>query len=191
VTTIANRGKNNRIWGIEPNATRAKIAESRGIEVFEGYLTDDYFTGRERFDVIIFADVLEHVAEPASLLRIAAKGLKPGGFILVSVPNVAHWSVRLRLLFGRFEYADVGIMDATHLRWFTAKTIRGLLKRSGFEVLECKQTAGVDLPEYRSRPWRWVPDRFRRSVIRALAVAAPLLFGCQHVVKARIGRNSL
>ena len=73
VTTIANQGKNNRVWGIEPNATRAKIAESRGIDVVEGYLTDGYFIGRERFDVIIFADVLEHVAEPASLLRIAAR----------------------------------------------------------------------------------------------------------------------
>lgn len=185
ITAIANHEKNNRVYGIEPDAARAKIARSRGIDVSEGYLTDGYFMDREKFDVIMFVDVLEHVAEPASLLGVAAKGLKPDGVILVSVPNVAHWSVRLRLLLGRFEYREVGIMDATHLRWFTAKTIRKLLERSEFKVLECKQTAGVDLPEYQNRPWSWVPGRLRRLVIRTLAVAAPLLFGCQHVVKAR------
>jgi methionine biosynthesis protein MetW len=186
VTMIANRDKNNRVYAIEPDAARAKIAKSRGIEVYEGYLTDDYLVGREKFDVIMFADVLEHVAEPATLLRIAAKGLARDGILLVSVPNVAHWTVRTRLLLGRFEYADVGIMDATHLRWFTAKSISRLLNRGGFEILECKQTAGVELPEYHNRLWTWMPGRIRRSIIRGMAAAMPLLFGCQHVIKARI-----
>jgi methionine biosynthesis protein MetW len=185
VTTIANRGKNNIVHGIEPDVARVKIARSRGIEVFEGHFTDDYFVGREKFDVIVFADVLEHVAEPAELLRVARKGLMPDGILLVSVPNVAHWSVRINLLLGRFDYTDMGIMDATHLRWFTAKTISELLTRTGFEILECKQTAGVDLIEYRNRPFTWMPRRFRRSVIRRLTVAMPRLFGCQHVLKAR------
>jgi len=73
LTTIVNHGKNNYVYGIEPDATRVQVAMSRGIDVIEGYLTDDYFVGREKFDVIMFADVLEHVAEPAALLTIAAK----------------------------------------------------------------------------------------------------------------------
>lgn len=105
----------------------------------------------------------------------------------MSVPNVAHWTVRFDLLFGRFEYGDVGIRDATHLRWLTAKTIKNLLQQERFEVLACKQTAGVELQEYQKRlPWRWMPGRLRRLIIRALAVAMPLLFGCQHILKARM-----
>ena len=187
VTTIANREKHNNVYGIEPDPARAKVARSRGIEVFEGYLTDGYLVGREKFDVIMFADVLEHIAEPSTLLRIAAKGLKDDGLLLVSVPNVAHWSVRYDLMRGRFEYTEVGIKDATHLRWFTSTTITNLLQREGFEVLECKQSAGVDLPDYHNRlPWKWIPGRIRRLIIHALTFALPLLFGCQHVLRARI-----
>jgi hypothetical protein len=81
----------------------------------------------------------------------------------------------------------VGIKDATHLRWFTADTISKLLLREGFEVLQCKQTAGVDLPEYQSHaPWKWMPHRGRRTIVRLLTQAMPRLFGCQHVLKARL-----
>ena len=189
VTLIANREKGNRVYGIEPDPDRAKIARARGIEVFEGYLTDDYLVGQQQFNVIVFSDVLEHVVEPAALLALAAKGLTRDGILLVSVPNVAHWTVRARLVLGRFEYANVGIMDATHLRWFTAETISKLLYRAGFEILELKQTAGVELPEYHSWPWRWMPYRIRRSIICCLTTAMPRLFGCQHIIKARPRRK--
>ena len=63
---------------------------------------------------------------------------------------------------------------------------KNLLEQMGFEILEFKHTAGVDLPEYlRWRPWKWLPRHIRRSIICALASAMPLLFGCQHVLKAR------
>ena len=88
VTTIVNRGKNNCVYGIEPDADRARVARSRGIDVFEGYLTNEYLEGREKFNVMVFADVLEHVAEPAALLRIVTRGLTRDGLLLVSVPNV-------------------------------------------------------------------------------------------------------
>jgi methionine biosynthesis protein MetW len=189
LTAIANRGKDNVVYGIEPDAARAAAARSRGIEVFEGYFTDDYLADGQKFDVIAFADVLEHVAEPAALLRTARKALTSGGIVLVSVPNVAHWTVRARLLLGRFEYKHTGIMDATHLRWFTAKTISELLNRVGFDVLQCEQTAGVGLLEYQNRFFNWMPHRLRSSIIRELARAIPLLFGCQHVLKARINEE--
>ena len=132
VTEIINRDKGNAVFGIEPDPTRAELARSRGIDVFCGTLTEEYFAGKEPFDIVIFADVLEHVADPAELLRLASIGLKSGGIVLVSVPNVAHWTIRLDLLLGRFNYTETGIMDATHLRWFTRKTIQHLLFSEGF-----------------------------------------------------------
>src|SRR5258708_32964298 len=128
VSVIANRVKNNQVYGIEPDEARAAVASSRGIGVFCGLLTEEYLARHDKFDVILFADVLEHVANPSALLRLATKGLKQDGLVLISVPNVAHWSVRLDIMRGRFDYSEVGILDVTHLRWFTSKTIQDLVQ---------------------------------------------------------------
>jgi methionine biosynthesis protein MetW len=186
LTNLVNQGKRNRVFGIEPDEKRAELAKTRGIDVSRGSLTEEYFKGREKFDVIIFADVLEHVPEPAALLRVASKGLKQNGLVLVSVPNVAHWSMRFDLMRGQFNYEATGIRDATHLRWFTLKTIQDLLRSQGFEVLACRQTAGTWLPEYKRIPWRWIPWRIRLRLIREMTRAVPTLFGCQHVLQARL-----
>ena len=95
---------------------RLQIARN---EVFCGVLTEDYLRRQGPFDVVILADILEHLAEPAALLRLVARELNPGGMVLISVPNVARWSVRWHLMRGRFDYTETGIMDVTHLSWFT------------------------------------------------------------------------
>lgn len=185
LTNVVTNGKDIEVLGIEPDRSRAEVAKSRGLDVICGTLNEEYFNGRELFDVVIFADVLEHVADPAALLRLASKGLKPDGFLLVSVPNVAHWSMRLHVLRGQFDYTDIGIRDATHLRWFTLKTIQNLLRGQRFEILEYKPTAGTWMCEYRAIPWKLLSLRNRRSVVAALTRAIPSLFACQHVLKAR------
>jgi hypothetical protein len=76
------------------------------------------------------------------------RAIKPNGIVLISVPNVTHWSIRLNLLMGRFDYEPIGIMDATHLRWFTAKTIRSLVEFNDLHIIEMRQTAGMSLPIY-------------------------------------------
>lgn len=90
--------------------------------------------GDDRFDVIVAADVLEHLRDPARLLREALPLLAPGGVVVTTVPNIAHGSARLALLTGRFEYADLGIMDRTHLRFFTRATLTDLFRVTGYEV---------------------------------------------------------
>ena len=100
------------------------------------------------FDVVMASDVLEHTPSPAALLTLMRLAVKPTGTILISVPNIAHWSVRLKLLFGNFDYEPVGIMDATHLRWFTAKTITELVESTGLTIIEFRHSSGVDLPIY-------------------------------------------
>lgn len=88
------------------------------------------------FNFILFADVLEHLVDPWSVLQQLRPHLKPSGNILLSVPNVAHWSVRLNLLFGRFEYTDGYMMDRSHLRWFTRRSARVMAEQAGYCVLE-------------------------------------------------------
>lgn len=96
------------------------------------------------FDCILFADVLEHLADPWETLRWAKTMLSSSGCVLASIPNVAYYRVRLRLLAGRFEYTKFGILDDTHLRFFTLKTAKRLFIDSGYAVSElARVNAGV------------------------------------------------
>ena len=90
----------------------------------------------ERFDAILATDLLEHLKDPGRLLSAVRETLEPGGHIVVTVPNVAHGSVRLALLNGRFPYGTRGLLDRTHLRFFTLETLDRLLEESGYAVVE-------------------------------------------------------
>jgi 2-polyprenyl-3-methyl-5-hydroxy-6-metoxy-1,4-benzoquinol methylase len=93
----------------------------------------------QRFDVIVAADVLEHLKSPATALRAAKEHLVPGGCVVASVPNVAHGSVRLALLQGRFPYAERGLLDRTHLRFFTYDSLLDCLRDEGFVVTDLER----------------------------------------------------
>ena len=185
VTNIINREKNNEVCGIEPDAIRAEAARKAGIDVTCGFLTAAYFEEHGSFDVIMFTDVLEHVPDPAALLDLALTGLRPKGRLLISVPNVAHWTMRWYLFTGRFDYTETGIRDATHLRWFTRKTLEAMLHSRGLEVERIQHSAGTFLTEYYRMPWKAVPRTLRFGFIKRMARLTPLLFGCQHLVMAK------
>ncbi len=175
------------IVGIEPDSERVNSARARGLEVHEGVLTQEFIESQESFDFVVFADVLEHLSDPAEIVALAKTALKPGGAIIASIPNVAHWFVRTDLLFGRFDYQDCGIMDATHLRWFTQKTAVNLFERLGFQVGSLDFTVNINLPDYKRRlPWRWLSPSLRRKVVGQLAAIRPSLFGCQHIIMAKL-----
>lgn len=89
----------------------------------------------EEFDVIIFADVLEHLNNPDMVLRQVKNCLKPSGEIVISIPNISYISVILELINDRFEYRKLGILDNTHIRFFTKNSIISLLEKEGFQVL--------------------------------------------------------
>jgi len=89
-----------------------------------------------KFDCVIFADVLEHLADPWEVLRWAQELLTDGGCVLASVPNIANYRIRLKLLLGRWDYTPFGILDDSHLRFFTMKTARSLFTESGYDVKE-------------------------------------------------------
>ena len=88
------------------------------------------------FDLVVLADVLEHLPDPAAGLQRATSFCRPGGAVLVSVPNVAHWQARLQLLRGRWPQHDSGTFDASHLRWFTRDSLGALLRDGGLRDVE-------------------------------------------------------
>ena len=84
-----------------------------------------------RFDALIAADILEHLRDPWTALRRYAQQLEPGATVIVSLPNVAHWSTYAHLARGSWPRKPEGIFDATHLRWFTLRDARELLTQAG------------------------------------------------------------
>lgn len=175
------------VLGIEPHPERAKKAEEEGIKVVNGVYSDEIPKNHGTFDVVLFADVLEHLADPIHVLEQVKSALAPGGRVLASIPNVAHWSVRLRLLAGTFDYQPTGIMDATHLRWFTREGARRLFHGAGYEIERFHAAAGAWMDEYRSTPLRWVPQHRRSFVLSKFCAVAPGLFSVQHVISAKVG----
>lgn len=176
-----------KVVGVEPDRARAEVALGRGIHVEVAYLTEDLIARLGRFDVVLLADVLEHLPDPQTMLLLCRDALESRGAVIISVPNVAHWSVRSYLVRGRFEYRSWGIMDATHLRWFTAESLKSFLARSGFNVVGYRGTAGIWLVDniYRA-PIGWLPEGCRTRFLRTACRRWPTLFGAQHVVKAEV-----
>lgn len=177
----------NKVTGID---NRVLPAEN---SVFEQYCAADLDEGMSsavdelqgrRFDRVLLLDVLEHLRRPERILEEAHAVLKREGFLIVSLPNVANIAVRLMLLFGRFNYAERGILDKTHLRFFTRKTARRLLQENGYSILEEKLTV-IPLELILGLS----PDNIVLKILnRALALATwmiPGLFGYQVMFVAR------
>jgi glycosyltransferase involved in cell wall biosynthesis len=115
----------------------ASTARQRLDHVFTGSIETFLATHKGQtvaFDYIVFGDVLEHLVDPVRVLRQCCDLLQPQGKIIASIPNVAHLSVRLMLLEGRWEYSDLGLLDRTHLRFFTRASIVELFSDTGFAL---------------------------------------------------------
>lgn len=173
------------VVGVEPHPERAEQARTEGLNVITGVYDQIFAQRNEKFDYILFADVLEHLVDPAEMLREVKNSLAPDGRVLASIPNVAHWSVRAQLLFGNFNYKPTGIMDATHLRWFTRRSVRRLFEAAGYEVEDIRGAAGGWMGVYRYTPFRFLPQDQKSFVLGQLCRIAPALFSVQHVIKAR------
>jgi 2-polyprenyl-3-methyl-5-hydroxy-6-metoxy-1,4-benzoquinol methylase len=134
-------------------------------------------------DVVIAADVLDHLIAPERMLRMAHDALPPGGRLLVSVPNVAHLYVRLALLLGRFPYAERGILDRTHRVFYTRHSTRELIARCGFRI-ERETVATVPLPLAFPRWPAWLLETAGWA-LEKVTRALPKLLGYQFLVSAR------
>ena len=129
--------KSNMFYGLDANEKAVAEARKRGYSQVDVLDLNDcqHLDFEHHFDVLLFIDVLEHLFAPDQVLpffleRFAVPGVK----VIVSLPNVAHLSIRLSLLFGRFEYTEAGILDRTHFRFYTLKTARKFLQDAGLEI---------------------------------------------------------
>jgi 2-polyprenyl-3-methyl-5-hydroxy-6-metoxy-1,4-benzoquinol methylase len=140
----------NRVTGIESSGVAATTAATRLDDVIESDLRDlDKVApqiGSRKFDAIVFADVLEHLDWPLPVLRSYLQFLAPNGSVIVSLPNVGLWSMRLSLMAGMFDYADTGVLDRTHLRFFTRKTARRLIEDAGLTITRRTYNPGMVRP---------------------------------------------
>jgi glycosyltransferase involved in cell wall biosynthesis len=131
------------------------------------------------YDYVVIADVLEQLARPSRLMRDIWAVLRPGGQVLLSVPNFNHWYPRTKIAIGRFGYDRRGILDETHLRFFTPRTLRRLVVETGFDILEETET-GLPLTAIAARPDK---HRMLRAVDGGLARMRPSLFAYQLVMR--------
>jgi 2-polyprenyl-3-methyl-5-hydroxy-6-metoxy-1,4-benzoquinol methylase len=177
----------NRVSGIDNRLSPAETAR------FERYFTADLEQGiggviqqldGKRFDRVLLLDVLEHLRKPEVILRQTHEVLKRDGLLIVSLPNIANIYIRLMLLLGRFDYSERGILDKTHLRFFTKKTARRLLESNGYSIVEEAETV-IPLELVLG----WPPENLiMRALNRVLAMATwmfPGLFGYQVMFVAR------
>lgn len=160
--------------GAEVSAEAAATAREACRQVHVGSLEDADFVESlgSGYDRILFGDVLEHLADPGRVLELVRPRLAPEGRILISVPNVAYWRMRIHLLFGRFRYRDSGLLDRTHLRFYSYHGARSLVEGAGYRVVRHEMTCRVPkLPVV-------------HEVLCALARLRPNLFGYQTLIEA-------
>ena len=130
------------VTGVEINVDAAKVAEQHCKEVIVAdldFVSVAEILPKQEFDIAVFGDVLEHLRNPWKVLKEVKQLLSQEGHVVASIPNIAHGAIRLALLQGRFEYTKLGILDNTHLRFFTRNTIEELFEESGYflETIDC------------------------------------------------------
>jgi 2-polyprenyl-3-methyl-5-hydroxy-6-metoxy-1,4-benzoquinol methylase len=128
-------GKCGHYCGVEMFDSAAEKARGKISHLLHGNIeTLELPWGAETFDVLIMSEVLEHLADPWAVLRKLRPLLKPGGRIFASSPNISHYRIITMLIRGQWTLTDMGIMDRTHLRWFTPSAYRGLFESCEYRV---------------------------------------------------------
>jgi len=174
---LAKRGY--KVTGVDMDREALKIARQYCCEVIETDLQN--WTGPEgrRFDYLLFGDVLEHLSDPVAFIQRLMPFLNEHGVVVLSVPNVAHLYVRLSLLLGRWNYAERGILDRTHVRFFTRASLARFLNDSGIHPRRIKATSLPWPIIFSAVPERWL---YPLLYIERLAVTMwPTLFAYQWI----------
>jgi len=146
--------------GVEPDAELAQLARQTMQSVVEGSIEDPRVLAQVQdlgpFDLILCADVLEHLVEPAGMLSRLVSMLAPGGHIVLSLPNIRHYSTFVSLgIAGTWPQRDRGIHDRTHLRFFARKDMVRLIRGAGLEIVRERRNPRL----VESLSWTMVPAR--------------------------------
>jgi 2-polyprenyl-3-methyl-5-hydroxy-6-metoxy-1,4-benzoquinol methylase len=149
------RTRGIEVWGVEPTRSAAAAAKAKLDRVVEGVFDRQTSLPPKSFDCILFNDVLEHMFAPELALRYASELLAPGGVVVASIPNIRSFPTISQLIFhARWDYQDAGVLDRTHLRFFTKSSIADMFEREGFAL---ETVAGINaymsIPKVRRRFW--------------------------------------
>ena len=144
-----------QVRGVEPAPSPAAMAKDVLDDVLHNTAEAPLPADWPAPDCVIFADVLEHMVDPWSTLKLWRKRMRPGGCVIASIPNVAHHSVIADLLRGRFEYQNAGILDRTHLRFFTHRTALELVTQAGFAIDHFARLRGLEPARVHRRLSEW------------------------------------
>ena len=135
-TALRRTGRALEIWGVDNDPTILAEASPRYDRFLLGTYPEALAGIETEFDCIVFNDVLEHMPDPWQVLRATRGLLSSRGSVVASIPNVRYLPVSVRLLLkGDFTYSRTGVMDRTHLRFFTMRSMRDLFETSGFSVV--------------------------------------------------------
>jgi 2-polyprenyl-3-methyl-5-hydroxy-6-metoxy-1,4-benzoquinol methylase len=176
------QGSGLELDGLEPNPEWADQARPFYARILVGVLEeapDDFLAGHQ---IVICADVLEHLQFPEKAFKRLVDLQPDGTIFLISVPNIANLSVRLSLLIGRFEYQDRGILDRTHLHFFTRKTFLSFLERAGLKVEQIQATP-IPLPLVHPFFFVSASGRWIHHCLAAVTRLFPTLLGYQFVAR--------
>jgi len=192
------KNKNCKVYGIELFRKAAHQALKKG---YKKVIINDVDQieklpfPNEFFDFIIFADILEHLIDPLKILKFFKKYLKKGGHIIISIPNVANWYSRLRLLFGQWEYGTAGLFERTHLRFFNFKTAKQLITDSGFKIEKIDYVSNLDphtfLSIFKKQISKPSYSPLKKNIVPILKIRYylmriyPKLFAIQFIIKAK------
>ncbi|EKE20424.1 MAG: Methyltransferase type 11 [uncultured bacterium] len=185
------REKDCIIYGMEYD--NESIAVAKKTESFEdiyqldlnNFNIDDYSNLEKKINYIVFGDVLEHVINPQKVLNAFKKLLKDDGYFIISLPNVAHASIKASLLNDEFEYGDIGLLDQTHLRFFTYKSLASLFSNIYLKIDDVKFVP-LDMHGFFSK------DYYANlsNVIKNHIFSSPHSFVCQYVMKISASEES-
>lgn len=165
------------VWGIEARAEAAHNARRYCTEVIQGSIAENStwpLLPGKKFDAAIFSHVLEHLTDPEGSLRLLQPHLDANALLVIVLPNIATWRVRLHLLFGNWDYQDDGPLDRTHVRFYTARTAQAFLESAG---LTLEKVTLYQCPSHGNWSYRQVLKLARRTF--------PLLFTHSFIIEAR------
>lgn len=135
----------HKVVGIEKDMEAINIAKEEGVCTIIADIEnlEDISLVKDQLDVILFMDVLEHLKDPLRVLESFKSTLKGNGCVIITGPNVAYWNIRKELLFGRWRYADGGIMDISHLHFYTSDTWKHLIQMAGYQIIRFEPIEGM------------------------------------------------
>lgn len=181
ITNILHK-KNCVVTCVEIDKASASLAKPYAHKLFIANLNEpSTIPIKSSFEVVLCMDVIEHLTNRKKLLSWVNKRLKFDGILILSTPNIAHIRIRMNLLWGNFTYEPIGIMDETHVHFYTKDTLTQELSLAGFAIEECIGSADLGQIPFFGRLLRYLPKSFQFFIVSI----NPNLLAVQWLIVAR------